>query len=535
MQFETVSLNAAEGAILAHGIAVGGKRLRKGRVLSAGDLAAIAEAGFSDVTVARLGPNDVAEDEAATRIAIRLAGEGVRAGAAFTGRANLYAIADGLAVIDPVRVQAVNAIHESVTLATLAPYVSVTAGQMVATVKIIPFAAPTDAVAKAEHAVGSDALRVAAFRPHRAALISTSLPGMKESLLDKSRAAIEARLKSVGSSLIFERHVPHEIGAVAEAVAQAKTEGCDPILIFGASAITDRRDVIPAALERAGGTVERFGMPVDPGNLLLIGKIGGASVVGLPGCARSPKFNGFDFVLGRLAADLPVTASDIAGMGVGGLLTEIPIRRQPRDEVTITVPHVPKIAAIILAAGTSSRMGSNKLLADLEGKPLIRHAVEAAVASQADPVIVVTGRDADQVKAALHDLDVQFTDNQDYSKGLSTSLRAGISAVPAPNDGTLVMLGDMPGISPELIDHMIAGFDPPEDRAIVVATRRGKQGNPILWARRFFPEIMAIQGDVGARNLIGAYDEMVCEIEAADDAPLTDIDTPEMLEAYRAR
>jgi molybdenum cofactor cytidylyltransferase len=535
MQFETVSLNAAEGAILAHGISVGGKRLRKGRVLLAEDLAAIAGAGLAEVMVARLGPDDVAEDEAAARIAACLTGEGVRMGAAFTGRANLYAIADGVAVIDTARVNAVNAIHEAITLATLVPSVFAAAGQMVATVKIIPFAAPAEAVKQAEKLLGSGALRVAAFRSHQAALISTSLPGMKETLLDKNRAAIEARLKSVSSSLVFERRVPHEVGAVAGAIGQAKAEGCDPILIFGASAITDRRDVIPAALERAGGTVERFGMPVDPGNLLMTGKIGDARVVGLPGCARSPKMNGFDFVLWRLAADLPVTGNDIAGMGVGGLLTEILIRRQPRDEVTITVPHVPKIAAVVLAAGMSSRMGSNKLLADLEGKPLIRHAAEAAIASQADPVIVVTGRDADQVKTALRGLNVQFTDNPDYSKGLSTSLRAGISTVPATNDGALVMLGDMPGISPGLIDRMIAGFDLTENRAVVVATRHGKQGNPVLWARRFFPEMIAIQGDVGARNLIGQYDEMVCEIEAGDDAPLTDIDTPEMLEAYRAR
>jgi molybdenum cofactor cytidylyltransferase len=318
MQFETVPLNAAEGAILAHGVRVNGKLLRKGRVLSAQDLAAFAQAGLAEVTVARLGKDDVAEDEAAARIAARLTGEAVRAGAPFTGRSNLYATTDGLTVIDSARVHAVNAVHEAITVATLAPLVPVTTGQMLATVKIIPFAAPADALSQAEELLGSGALRVAAFRPHRAALISTSLPGMKEALLDKNRTAIETRLKSVGSSLTFERRVPHETGAVAGAIEQAKAEGCDPILIFGASAITDRRDVIPAAVERAGGTVEHFGMPVDPGNLLLMGNIGGASVVGLPGCARSPKLNGFDFVLWRLAADLPVTGHDLAGMGVGG-------------------------------------------------------------------------------------------------------------------------------------------------------------------------------------------------------------------------
>jgi molybdenum cofactor cytidylyltransferase len=258
-------------------------------------------------------------------------------------------------------------------------------------------------------------------------------------------------------------------------------------------------------------------------------------VVGLPGCARSPKLNGFDFVLSRLAAGLPVGSREIAAMGVGGLLMEIPTRPQPRDEPDAKLPHAPKVAAVVLAAGTSSRMGSNKLLADIDGKPLVRHAVEAALASAAQPVIVVTGNEEEKTRNALAGLNVSCVANPDFTKGLSTSLKAGIAAVPPDRDGAMIILGDMPGISGALIDKLIAAFDPAEDRVICVATRKGKHGNPVLWARRFFSEIAAIEGDVGAKSLIGAYGELVCEVEAADDAPLIDIDTPEALEAYRAR
>ncbi|MBS0277354.1 MAG: molybdopterin-binding/glycosyltransferase family 2 protein [Proteobacteria bacterium] len=535
MLFETVPVNSALGAILAHGVRADGKLLRKGRILSREDLSAIAKAGLAAVTVARPGPDDIAEDEAATRIAARLDGANVRIGAAFTGRANLYAAADGVFVVDAVKIDALNSVDEAITLATLAAFTPVRTGQMLATVKIIPFAAPAAAVARAETILDRETLRVAAFAPRKAALISTALPGMKESLLDKNRTAIEARLRTVGSALIFERRVAHETAAVADAIADAKRAGCDPILVFGASAITDRRDVIPAAVERAGGAVAHFGMPVDPGNLLMMGRLGDATVVGLPGCARSPKRNGFDFVLWRLAAGLPVGRSDIAAMGVGGLLMEIPTRPQPRDEPAASIPHAPKIAAVVLAAGLSSRMGSNKLLAQINGAPLVRHAVAAAAASAAKPVIIVTGNDAENVRAILSDLDVAFVHNADFANGLSTSLKAGIAAVPAGCDGAIVVLGDMPGISAALIDKMIAAFDPTEDRVICVATRGGKHGNPVLWARRFFPEIAQIEGDVGAKSLIGAYGELVCEVEAADDAPLVDIDTPQALEAYRAR
>jgi molybdenum cofactor cytidylyltransferase len=196
---------------------------------------------------------------------------------------------------------------------------------------------------------------------------------------------------------------------------------------------------------------------------------------------------------------------------------------------------MPRIAAIVLAAGLSSRMGSNKLLAPVGGKPLVRHATEAALDSAASQVIVVTGNNSDEVRCAMTPLSPLFVENPDFSNGLSTSLRTGLKALPVDCDGALILLGDMPGVTAALLDKLIAAFDPDEERAICVATRHGKRGNPVLWARRFFPEMLAIEGDVGARHLIGQYADLVIEVEAADDGPLTDIDTPEALAAYRAK
>ena len=524
MIFASIPISGAEGAILAHRVGA----FRKGRVLSRDDVAVLAAAGVREVTAARLEASDMAEDEAASRIAGSCAGPDIRIGAAFTGRANLYATDAGLALIDTAKVDALNALDESVTLATLAPFTRVAPRQLLATIKIIPFAAPRACVEDAER-IGT-IVRVAPFMPRRAALISTALPGTKPGLLDKSRMALEERLRSIGSTIVQERRVAHETKALAAAIRGVK--GADPILIFGASAITDRRDVVPAAIEAAGGTIDAFGMPVDPGNLLLTARLDGATVVGLPGCARSPKQNGFDFVLWRIAAGLPVGRGEIAAMGVGGLLTEIPTRPQPRDE---RPAELPRIGAVVLAAGMSSRMGSHKLLEEIGGKPMVRRAVEAALGSAAGPVLVVTGNGAAKVRAALDGLKIQIVDNPDFTKGLSTSLKYGISALPDDCDGALILLADMPGVSSALIDKLIAAFDPAEERAICVATRHGRRGNPVLWARRFFPEIAGLEGDVGAKALMVAYDELVCEVEAPDDAPLVDIDTPEALEAYRAR
>jgi molybdenum cofactor cytidylyltransferase len=255
-------------------------------------------------------------------------------------------------------------------------------------------------------------------------------------------------------------------------------------------------------------------------------------VLGLPGCARSPKVNGFDFVLQRLCADIPVTAADIMRMGVGGLLQEIPSRPQPRDVENGNL-RAPRIAALVLAAGLSSRMGSNKLLQEWRGKPLLRWAVEAALASDASPVIVVTGNEAAKVETALKGLDVRFVHNSDFRSGLASSLKTGIAAVPDSADGAIVLLGDMPEINASVIDRMIAAFSPADGRAICIAIHERRRGNPVLWSRAFFPEIATLSGDEGARRLLAQHEELVCEIDA-DSGVLRDIDTPEALAALRA-
>jgi len=542
MQFGRFPVAGAGGAILAHGVRQGAISFRKGRVLSADDVTALQDAGISDITIAWFEPGDVAEDAAAARVARALVTDdtNVRIGAAFTGRANLYAKAAGLVVLDAEAVGEINRLDEAITVATLPPLAKVASGDMLATIKIIPFAAREDSIASVERLLASSSgLRVQAFLPRQAALISTRLPGMKPALLDKNRDALEARLKPLGSTISFEKRVPHEIGAVADAIRAAAEAGADPILLFGASAIADRRDVLPAALERAGGHVAVLGMPVDPGNLLMAGTLEGRTVLGLPGCARSPRLNGFDFVLWRVLAGLALGRKEIAAMGVGGLLTDTPMRPHPREAKSAT-PRLPRIGAIVLAAGHSSRMrasgqGRNKLVELVGGKPMVRHVVEAALASAASDVVVVTGNEKEAVMATLENLPVTFSDNPDYSNGLSTSLILGLSILPTDCDGALVLLGDMPAIDALLLDRLIAAFDPAEDRAIIVPVHQGRRGNPVLWARRFFDEMRTLSGDQGARALFAPYAGLICEVEAGSDAPLTDIDTKEALSAFLER
>jgi molybdenum cofactor cytidylyltransferase len=528
MRFGEIPLDEALGAILAHSLKGEGLAFRKGRRLSAEDVAALREAGISQVIGARLDPDDVHEDEAALLLAQAIAGEHVAVEEPFTGRVNLRAEAPGLVVLARERIDRINLVDEAVTIATLPEFEPVRARQMVATIKIIPFAVPHPILKRCLEVARGDGpiVGVAPYRHLDVALIQTTLAGVKPSVLDKTVATTAERVGACGGRLIGEARCAHEVAALAEKIRASAGE---MLLIAGASAITDRRDVVPAAIAAAGGELLHFGMPVDPGNLMLLARLGERHVLGLPGCCRSLKLNGLDWVLQRLAAGISVAPRDIMRMGVGGLLAEIP-RPQPREGSAPTKPG--RVAALVLAAGQSRRMGRyNKLLALVDGKQLVTHVVDAALASKADPVIVVTGHERDKVERAIGKRKVLFAHNPDYAQGLSTSLKAALQALPGDVEGVLVLLGDMPLVQREQINRLINAFNPTEGRAIVVPTVHGKRGNPVLFAARFLPEMRGVSGDVGARHLLGEHADEVFEIEMEDSAPLLDIDTPEALEA----
>jgi molybdenum cofactor cytidylyltransferase len=531
MKFGATKVADTLGAIAVHSIRMGGRLLKKGTRISAGDIAALRAAGIAEIVTARLEPGDIGEDEAAGALARAVAGEHVESEKPFTGRANLRAKTAGVLLIDREGIDRLNRVDEAVTFATLSPFQPVVENEMIGTVKIIPFAVPAD-IHRAAMAAAKPLISVAAYQPKSVAVISTLLPGLPEKVVEKTVRMTANRLAPSGSRIGSEARIAHATAPLAQSIRAALAKGSELVIVFGATAIADRRDVIPSAIREAGGEVEHFGMPVDPGNLMLIGRVGNVPVIGAPGCARSPKENGFDWLLARMLAGLEVTRDDITALGVGGLLLEITTRPQPREAAATSSGA---FAAVVLAAGRGTRMpAQNKLLAEIEGKAVIRRTVEAALASKARPVIVVTGHEADRVKTVLAGLDVTFVHNPDFKEGLSTSLKTGIAAVPAASGAAAILLGDMPDISTALIDRLAGALNPEGGALIAVPTREGKRGNPVVWSRRFFSELMKLEGDSGARHLIAQNADAVAEVPTGDDSIFLDIDTGEALEAARA-
>ncbi len=526
MKFGPLPANEAEGTILAHALKLpSGRKLAKGLQLSGLDVAAIVSNGISHVIVAQPGTDDVGEDAAALAIAQAMETPGLRLAPAATGRVNLHAAVNGLFFAEKTGVDAINAADPGITFATLKNLVEVEAGRMVATVKIIPYGLPRSAVEKAV-AVARGAVSIEPYAAMNIGVVATVLPSLKPGVMDKTVRVLEERLRPSGSRITREIRTGHDVASVATAIGELVPEN-DIVLVFGASAICDIADIIPSAIVAVGGRIEHFGMPVDPGNLMLLGEVAGKPVIGAPGCARSPAENGFDWVLQRLLAGRKVTAGEITGMGVGGLLMEIGGRPQPREHRQ----SGSNVTAVVLAAGRSTRMGSaNKMLARLGGKPLLAHVLEAAKNSKAQAVIAVSGHERQLVMPLVDGAGAREVHNPDFASGMSTSVRSGIAAVPDESGAAIVLLGDMPRISTEMIDRLIDMFEAAPAGSIIMASHGGVRGNPVLWPRSYFPALMQIEGDKGARDLIAEHARHVIAVELGEAAGF-DLDTVEALVA----
>lgn len=517
MRFGWVEVAEAAGGLLAH--RVPGSPLKKGQILSEADCRALAAAGVTRVQAAFFEAADVGEDQAATAAARAACGAHLSAQPASTGRVNLTADRPGLFQPDPAGIDRFNRLHEGLTLATLPTDAVCAAGQVVATVKVIPYALPQTVVQAAEKAV--PCLTLAPFRPRASTILLGQNPGMKESLLDKAAQALAARLTPLGLAPAEIVIAEHDETALAEALRAARGA---VLLLLGASATADRRDVAPAALTQAGGTLDHFGLPMDPGHLMLTGRLGDRPVLLLPGCARSPALNGVDRVLARLAADQPIDAGHLQGFGLGGLL-------KAYGRHTDTAAARPRTGAVVLAAGLSRRMGADpKLMLPWQDRPLIDHSLTSV--ADLDAVVAVVPPAPHPVTAHLAARpDLETVVNPQPAAGLGASLALGAQHLRDRVDRLLVLPGDMPAITADTVTALLKAADANPDRSIAFPVYRGRRGHPVLFDAAHLPALSALSGDEGARALLAAQGGQALAVPVGDPGVVRDVDDPA---AYRA-
>ena len=436
-----------------------------------------------------------------------------------------------------------NKVNEAISISTLPNFTSVQKGQLIATSKIIPFFLSSKCLTQAQQEfTNKPSLSIKPFVRNNLTIIFTKSQISKKSLYEKSKISTIARLKNLG--LFAEKiiEIPHsyislesELKRVCEKIKQDDTFDTSCILIFSAIATTDRQDIVPQSIVRSGGSILRFGLPVDPGNLTVIAELNKTPILGLPGCARSSKQNGFDWILERTLANIEITDSDIAKMGIGGLLKEMPNRPEPREPKERKKDKKKKnIALILLAAGNSKRMGKkNKLLEIVNGKSMIKHCVENISRLPIKQKVIVLGHEARKIKSKLDLATFKIINNLDYKNGISTSIKIGILSLDKTMDGVFIVLADMPMIKINTYLELINNFQKGNSKVIFIPTWQGKKGNPVLLDKSIFPELIKLEGDEGAQQIFSNFEDNIQEIEVNDSGTCFDIDTLEDLKAVK--
>ena len=534
MQLAEFATTDCAGLVLVHRQNFVGSSLAKGTLLTDQHLAALIAAGVKKLVCARPDHGDIHEDDAAARLAALLSPKNLDFSMAATGRVNIKVPQQGLIRYDREVIRKVNEIDERITFALVQHNQLLTAGQMAATLKIIPFFVPETSLQKIEDLVAnSPAFSFHPLRQARVALIQTRIDGQADRLFAATENVTVARLQLLGCDLVASHICRHNRQAVAELITSCSQTGAEIILVCGGSAIIDRQDELPQAVVMAGGAITQLGLAVDPGNLLMFAEIGKLPVIGMPGCARSPKLNGLDWVLQLILADIEMTRAEFADMAAGGLLMEIASRPLPR--AIATRPKQPdRLVGMLLAAGQSRRMGGqNKLLADIAGKPMVRHVAETMCDAGIDELTVVIGHQADQVAAALDQLPVNLVFNPQFAAGQGHSVAAGITGLDDSVTDVVIALGDMPLVSVETLRQLIAAHQACVDhqRRITLPSHAGKRGNPVIWGSAFFPELKQLRGDAGGRQVLQDHLAAHNQVESTTSTIFQDIDTPAELQA----
>ena len=534
MKFGPCALSDGLDAILVHAVYLPDGRIAKGTCLTSDHLSRLRANGIDDIIVARLEDGDLGENAAADMIAKAMMPANVRLSVAATGRVNIYATQRGLLRVDRLRLRDINMVDEGITLSTVQHNQLVEAGDLIATLKIIPYSVAETAVATVIGlGAGEPVISFHALRPRSFGLIQTRIPGMADKILKATEQTAKQRLNQLGCALVDSRVVAHEAAAINQAITASRANGPAVMLIAGGSAIADRRDEVPMGVIAAGGRIDHFGLPVDPGNLLMLSHIDEMPVIGMPGCARSIKMNGFDWILHLLLADLRIDAAEIADMAAGGLLMEIVSRPLPRRMVERRQISNATIGGVILAAGQSQRMGAqNKLLAEIDGVPIIRRTAQALLDGGLNDLVIVTGHEHRLVAAALDDLPVTCIYNDDYQSGQASSVACGVRHHQnGSHAAVLIALGDMPLVRPELIAALLRDHSslPDATDRITLPVFDGRRGNPVIWGRGFFDELVALTGDAGGRIIFAENKNAVNSLGWPDDSIHLDIDTPEAL------
>ena len=331
MQFGSIKLEKSEGSILAHSIKLENLNISKGTLLTENHIMDLRSKGVQSVVVARLENGDIEENKSAIIVSKAFSHNSLIFSKANTGRINIFSKHDGLLIYSVSSLISFNLIDEGIALALLTQNSFVKKKQLIGTLKVIPYSLPKKTILKFRRF--ENLIIIKAVKEKKFSLIQTSHKNMKESLYKKTSIETKKRVENLSCFLLDDTICEHNEKELTSKISSIIKKDIDILLISCASAVSDRNDILPKSIMNLGGNIIHFGLPVDPGNLLILASLNNKLIVGMPGCARSPSLNGLDLILRMLVTDIKIDKKIIASLGVGGLLKDTRLRPFPRSKI----------------------------------------------------------------------------------------------------------------------------------------------------------------------------------------------------------
>lgn len=539
MKFGEFPLYDALGVELSHAIKCAGKVFPAGHIITADDVRLLRQAEIKTVVGTFFSSDDLRPDIVCDILLKDIVGDHLRYTLPKNGCSEIYADADGVFISQPERLLRFNSHDESLILSSLLPFTPVYKNQLIASLRLLGPAFNADMIndAVAKIMGQGSLLRIAAYAFCKIAFVRTVMHGEE---ISESEEQTRSRYAVFGFDISRYVVCPHDRSAVSNEIEKAEKDGLDAVFIESSAPPLNRKDVIPCSVKEAGADIDRLGWCVDPGVSALIAHKNDTKIIAFAaGDFSSPSI---DRLVRYIATKSLPRPDEFPLLATGTLSLERLIKfLDPADErKTVAVGSLEersKIAVVVLAAGASKRMiGSNKLLENVQGVPMVERAVRSALSSKADFVAVVTGYDAKFIEKRLVDYDVKIVRNPDYSSGVLSSIRLGLSVLPPDVIAAVVLPADMPGFTEEYINKLIDLFDPKAaKKAVCLPSFKGVRHNPVLWPRELFKSVKIIPEDAHWMPALVEHSDYISELKLDDDLPLTDVNTHGDLSLFLSR
>lgn len=540
MKCDEFDINVAENLRLFNDIKLGGMVYPRGHALTKEDIIVFKMHGIRRIFGAFMEEGDISAAPALGIVAAKLCGEGTAYGVGEDGICRIVAVEDGIFINNEYRDGKFNRLHPHLFLNTVAPYSLIKEGEVIASLELtVPVISQNEIDEVIFKLSGNtELLSVSPLKPLKAGLVYARL--QDNAAETRHFTAVVKKLVRDFAALQIDFSNEYNAGYTREQTADAVEDALraenDVIFVLGALPTACLEDVIPSAMNKIVDEIVCRSIPQVNASDLIIARKRGKTVIALPYNYDSAETSLINRCIKLALFSEKPTAADFEHRQLPEQKAGVVLDAEQRSGFIASQGHGRRkkkasIGAIVLAAGIGSRTGRNKLMVEVEeGVPLFMKAVNAAIGSDASPVFVITGYHDDEMQEYLENVDVNVIYNPAYRSGVRTSIELGLKSVPSFCDGAMIIPADMPNLTAEDLNKLIAVFDPKAEKQLCMFTAKGVKSNPVIWSSSLFDKADIVPENANVRPVFMEHADYTSTVELKGKNKLLDVNYPSDLE-----